>query len=50
MCTGLLFLLMWALFDATEVAKYYAVIVPLTVTAKFVAVGLGLLHVRQLPF
>ena len=46
MFTGVIFILAWTLFNDDFEARYYAAIVPAAVTAKFVAVGLGLLQVR----
>lgn len=46
MFTGILFMLAWTLFDDGFNARIYAVIVPLAVTLKFVATGVGLLKVR----
>jgi len=46
MLTGVIFILAWTLFDNASSARYYASLVPAAVTAKFVAIGLGLLQVR----
>ena len=41
--TGPLFLLCWHLFSSQPWARFFAALVPLAVTAQFVAVGLGVL-------
>jgi hypothetical protein len=42
--TGVLFLACWGLFSANAESKYIAGIVPAFITARFVMVGLGLIH------
>src|SRR5258708_31620186 len=42
--TGPLFLVCWHLFSSQPWARFLAALVPLAITAQFVAVGLGLLH------
>ncbi|MFH1634546.1 MAG: phosphatidate cytidylyltransferase [Chloroflexota bacterium] len=41
--TGPLFVLCWLLFDAAPSARYLAALVPLSITAQFVLVGLGIM-------
>lgn len=47
MLTGTIFLATWALFDDAYTARYFAAFVPATVTAKFAAIGLGIISVRR---
>jgi hypothetical protein len=47
MLTGTIFLATWTFFDATYNARFYAAIVPATVTVQFFAVGIGILPVRR---
>lgn len=42
--TGPIYVLCWLLFEETPSARYLAAIVPLTITAQFLMVGLGLLN------
>src|SRR5438067_11564644 len=41
--TGPLFLLCWHLFSSQPWARFFAALVPLAITAQFVAVGLGVM-------
>ncbi|MBM3144446.1 MAG: phosphatidate cytidylyltransferase [Chloroflexi bacterium] len=43
MGTGPIFVLCWLLFHETASARYLAALVPLTITAQFVMVGLGVI-------
>lgn len=42
--TGPIFVLCWLLFRETPSARYLAAIVPLTITAQFLLVGLGIIN------
>ncbi|RME07313.1 MAG: phosphatidate cytidylyltransferase [Anaerolineae bacterium] len=42
--TGPIFVLCWLLFDDAPAARYLAALVPLTITAQFVLVGLGVIR------
>ncbi|WP_404786116.1 diacylglycerol/polyprenol kinase family protein [Altericista sp. CCNU0014] len=42
--TGPLFVLCWPLFSAAASARYFAALVPLSITAQFVAIGVGWLQ------
>ena len=43
-CTGPIFLLTWPLFSLSEQGRIAAALVPLSITAKFILVGLGVLR------
>jgi len=43
MGTGPIFVLCWLLFDAVPASRYLAALVPLSITAQFVLVGLGII-------